>query len=147
MKIKSEESLGKKFRKMAEIIVIEKLMTPAPQTVGLDQSLAVAKEFMEKLVVRHLPVKSGGELIGVISDRDINFILAQLKESPENLTVKDAYTSDPYIVSRNTPVAEVARHMADNQIGSALVAENDKLIGIFTVTDACRALADMFSGT
>jgi len=38
-------------------------------------------------------------------------------------------------------VAVVARTMADNHIGSAIVTKDDKLVGIFTVTDACRALA------
>jgi UrcA family protein len=38
-----------------------------------------------------------------------------------------------------TPVAKVARVMADNRIGSAIVTKHDKRVGIFTVTDACRA--------
>jgi predicted transcriptional regulator len=31
-------------------------------------------------------------------------------------------------------------------IGSAMVTKNDKLVGIFTVTDACRALAQIIEG-
>jgi CBS domain-containing protein len=31
--------------------------------------------------------------------------------------------------------------MADRHVGSALVTRGDKLVGIFTTTDACRALA------
>ncbi|MFX8848650.1 CBS domain-containing protein, partial [Acinetobacter baumannii] len=42
-----------------------------------------------------------------------------------------------------TPVAEVARVMAEKRIGSAIVTKNNKLVGIFTVTDACRALAQI----
>jgi CBS domain-containing protein len=30
--------------------------------------------------------------------------------------------------------------MADRHVGSALVTRGDKLVGIFTTTDACRAL-------
>jgi CBS domain-containing protein len=33
--------------------------------------------------------------------------------------------------------------MADNRIGSAIVTKDGKLVGIFTVTDACRALAEV----
>jgi CBS domain-containing protein len=33
--------------------------------------------------------------------------------------------------------------MAERRIGSAIVVKGDKLVGIFTVTDACRALADV----
>jgi predicted transcriptional regulator len=44
-------------------------------------------------------------------------------------------------VKRNPQVlALVARLMADNRIGSAIVTKQDKLVEIFTVTDVCRAL-------
>jgi acetoin utilization protein AcuB len=43
-------------------------------------------------------------------------------------------------------VATVARTMAEKRIGSAIVAKNGKLVGIFTVTDACRALAQVLEG-
>jgi CBS domain-containing protein len=33
--------------------------------------------------------------------------------------------------------------MAENRIGSAIVTKHGKLVGIFTVTDACRALAEI----
>jgi CBS domain-containing protein len=36
--------------------------------------------------------------------------------------------------------------MAEHHIGSAIVIKNDKLVGIFTVTDACRALAEIIEG-
>jgi CBS domain-containing protein len=36
--------------------------------------------------------------------------------------------------------------MAEHHIGSAIVTKNDKLVGIFTVTDACRALAEVLDG-
>jgi len=40
-------------------------------------------------------------------------------------------------------LSEVVRHMADHQLGSALIMDNDKLFGIFTQVDACRAIADL----
>jgi hypothetical protein len=36
--------------------------------------------------------------------------------------------------------------MADHRIGSAIVTKHDKLDRIFTVTDACRALAEVLGG-
>jgi CBS domain-containing protein len=36
--------------------------------------------------------------------------------------------------------------MAEHHIGSAIITKNDKLVGIFTVTDACRALAEILEG-
>jgi CBS domain-containing protein len=68
--------------------------------------------------------------------------------SPEEkeLKVRDAYVDKPCVVAASTPVAAVARAMAEHHIGSAIVTRNDKLVGIFTVTDACRALAEILEG-
>jgi CBS domain-containing protein len=49
---------------------------------------------------------------------------------------------DCYIVDLATPLAAVLRHMAEHRIGSAVVTRRDKLAGVFTATDACRAFAD-----
>ena len=53
--------------------------------------------------------------------------------------VRDAYIERLCVVSASTPVVAVARTMAENHIGSAIVTKNDNVVGIFTVTDACRA--------
>ena len=60
--------------------------------------------------------------------------------------MRDAYIERPCVVPASIPVAVVARTMADHRIGSAIVTKHDKLVGIFTVTDACRALAEVLEG-
>ena len=44
---------------------------------------------------------------------------------------------------RDTPLDQVVTEMAERRIGSALITHHDKLVGIFTVTDACRVLAEI----
>ena len=61
--------------------------------------------------------------------------------------MRDAYVDRPCVVPASTPVATVARTMAESHIGSAIVTKRDKLVGIFTVTDACRALARILEGS
>jgi hypothetical protein len=41
-----------------------------------------------------------------------------------------------------TPARNVVRHTVDKHIGSALILEDGKLLGIFTAMDACRVLAE-----
>jgi acetoin utilization protein AcuB len=36
--------------------------------------------------------------------------------------------------------------MAEHKYGCAVVMQNDKLVGIFTTVDACRAFAEMLNG-
>jgi acetoin utilization protein AcuB len=118
-------------------------MTPFPYAVDVDAPLVEAHELMRKHNFRHLPVTSGGALAGVLTDRDIKLILGPDFGNPREreLKVRDAYVERLCVVAASTPVAKVAHIMAREHIGSAIVTKNDKLVGIFTVTDACRALA------
>ena len=120
-------------------------MTPFPHSIDVDAPLEDAHKLMRGRRFRHLPVISGGEIVGVLTDRDIKLVLGPDFGSPDEreLTVRDAYVERACIVPASTPVAKVARVMAQNRIGSAIVTKHGKLVGIFTVTDACRALAEI----
>lgn len=120
-------------------------MTPFPYSVDVDAPLGEAHKLMREHHFRHLPVTSGGTLVGVLTDRDIKLVLGPDFGQPneQELSVRDAYVEKPCVVPASTPVALVARTMAEHRIGSAIVTKNDKLVGIFTVTDACRALAQL----
>ena len=120
-------------------------MTPFPHSIDVDAPLEDAHKLMRGRRFRHLPVISGGEIVGVLTDRDIKLVLGPDFGSPDEreLRVRDAYVERPCVVPASTPVAKVARVMAQNRIGSAIVTKHGKLVGIFTVTDACRALAEI----
>jgi acetoin utilization protein AcuB len=120
-------------------------MTPFPHTVDIDAPLEDAHKLMREHRFRHLPVTANGKIVGVLTDRDISLILGPDFDSPDEreLKVRNAHIEEACIVPASTPVAKVARLMADNRNGSAIVTKHDKLVGIFTVTDACRALAEV----
>jgi CBS domain-containing protein len=46
-------------------------MTPAPEVLGPDSELADAAHLMVELGIRHLPVVRSGQLVGVLSMRDV----------------------------------------------------------------------------
>ena len=117
-------------------------MTPFPYSIDIDAPLEDAHVLMREHHFRHLPVTSGEAIVGVLTERDINLILGPVGyPSERELKVRDACVEQPCVVSASTPVATVARTMAEMHVGSALVTKHDRLVGIFTVTDACRALA------
>ena len=122
-------------------------MTPFPYSIDVDAPLKDAHRLMREHHFRHLPVTRADAIVGVLTDRDIKLVLGPDFDYPneEQLTVRDAYVERPCVVNASTPVAIVARTMAENHIGSAIVTKNDKLVGIFTVTDACRALAEVLA--
>ena len=120
-------------------------MTPCPHTIGSDQTLAQAHKIMRERNLRHLPVLRGGKLIGVLSQRDLLFTETLAGVDIHIDSVTDAMTPDVYTAHPEDAVRDVARVMAARKYGCAVVVENGRLLGIFTVTDALRHLAEALS--
>ena len=118
-------------------------MTPFPHVIDIDDSLRHAREVMARHEVRHLPVKRGATLVGVLSDRDIKRALDPDLGLPpkDELFVRDVFVPDAYVVDSHEPIDNVLDHMATEHIGSALVTTHGRLAGIVTATDVCRAFA------
>jgi len=124
---------------------VSKYMTSSPYSVGADQKLAVAESLMTQHHIRHLPVMEGGKLVGIITDRDIKLVRSFDVTSADKILVSDVAREDTFTVSPNAKLNDVARQMAGDRIGSALVVDNQKLVGIFTDVDALRALDDLLN--
>jgi len=116
-------------------------MTPGPHTIGREQSLAAAKQLMHTTHVRHLPVLHGGQLVGVVSERDLDVVGAL--PGSRQLSVEDAMVPDVYTISEDAPLASVAADMARLKVGSAVVLKGNDVVGVFTAVDGLRALAEL----
>jgi acetoin utilization protein AcuB len=127
-----------------KLATVQSVMTPFPHAVDVDAPLRIARQMMQQHGVRHLPVKRGSKLVGVLSDRDLKRSLdPALGISPGNeLFVDDVMIHNPYVVETHERLDNALNEMADSHIGSVLVVRKGKLVGIFTATDACRAFCD-----
>jgi len=119
-------------------------MTPMPVRVELDAELCTAIALMEEHKIRHLPVMDGELLAGVLSERDVAMIESLLPEEWEQICVAEAMTPGPYSVAPDAPLWEVAKHMAQEKLGCAVVTDaSGEVVGLFTTTDALHVLADL----
>ncbi|MBN8536770.1 MAG: CBS domain-containing protein [Deltaproteobacteria bacterium] len=118
-------------------------MTSAPTTIGAEQSLEKASKLMHEHRFRHLPVLKGGQLVGILSDRDIKMVTSLKDVDPEKVTVEEALSSDPFSVSPKATLNDVCSQMAEHKYGSVLVIDNHKLVGIFTWVDALYAFQEL----
>lgn len=122
-------------------LTIGDVMTPQPLTIGRDQKLVVAHKMMTDNGVRHLPVLERGELVGVVSQRDLYFVETIAGVDKFEDKVDDAMSLDARTFEPDTPLAKVARQMVEHKLGCAVVVERGRVIGIFTAMDALRLLA------
>ncbi len=123
---------------------VKSVMTPFPYSVALDAPIGQARKLMLDKHVHHLPVTDDGQLVGIITDRDIKLLLGPELGSPDpkELTVEDAYVAESYIVDLEAPLVDVLAAMIERHVGAALVTGHGRLAGIFTTVDACRVLHD-----
>ena len=121
---------------------IKDVMTPQPITIGRKQTLETAHAMMREHGCRHLPVLEHGDLVGVLSQRDLYFLESLGGIDLGKDVVEDAMASDAYSVNPDEPLTAVCAYMAKHKLGCAVVLERDRVAGIFTATDALRVIAD-----
>jgi acetoin utilization protein AcuB len=126
--------------------IIREFMTAEPVRIPRDMPLEAAHALMRSARVRHLVVTDGARLVGVLSQRDVYLMETLRGAEPEKASAEEAMVGTPYAVPADAPVAGVARAMWEQRIGSAVVLEAGEVVGIFTRTDALRALAEVLSG-
>jgi len=124
---------------------VRQYMTPAPCTIARNQPLTIAHRTMREHGIGHLPVIDGGVVIGVLSERDVLLVESLPGANPTDVRVEEAMARDPYLVTPDTPVAEVAAALMERRISSAIAIEGDRPVGVFTAVDALHVLTDLLA--
>ena len=118
-------------------------MTVAPLSIGSDQNIDEAHKIMQGNRIRHLPVMLDGKISGMISDRDIKLALSLRGVDSSKTKVEEISSNDVFIVKSDAKLDDVVKTMADKKVGSVLIVDNNKLVGIFTTIDALMALHEL----
>ena len=122
---------------------ISDYMTSAPHTIGKTQTLEVAHKLMAEHGIHHLPVLHSGGLVGMVTLRDLDLVESFDALTRADLNVEEAMTAEVYVVPADAPLSDVVGAMVERGISSAIVADpNNHVLGVFTNTDALRALRD-----
>lgn len=116
---------------MKAIPPIKSVMTPFPHSIEASEEASRAGAMMAEHGVRHLPVMQDGQPMGVLTAADV---LGRAAEG----SAGEACRRNVYIVDLYEPLDRVLTNMAEQHFESALVVKEGKLVGIFTITDACR---------
>ncbi len=122
---------------------IQKFMTCQPVVIDARATAADALRLMKVEGIRHLPVMDGTEVKGVLSERDLRTAMGFQGADTEKLKVADICTEHPYITEPDRPLGDVALEMASHHYGCAIVMQHQKVVGIFTTVDACRAVHEI----
>ena len=89
-----------------------------------------------------LPVVDGGELVGIVSERDVVRHLHERGRALLDATVGDLMTSDVVTCSPRDRAADLARVMTERRIRHLPVCDDRGLIGIVSIGDLVKARID-----
>ncbi len=124
-------------------MLVGKRMTKDPITAMPDDLLIQARLKMEKGGFRRLPVVSDGQLVGIISDRDVREYLGLL----DRTEVKVAMSKKPITVRPATTVEAAAQILLKQRIGGLPVVEMNRLVGMITTSDILQAFLDVMGAS
>ncbi len=114
-------------------IQVRHLMSHKVLTVKTSTPLIEVRQLMKKSKIRHMLIcGKRGQLVGVISDRDIR--------NRDGQTAADVMTSDPIVASPNDPVGNIITLMMHKYISCVPVVDDGNLCGILTSTDMMMSL-------
>jgi len=125
-------------------MLVRDVMQPHVVTVTPQTTLSEAVRLTRQRGIRHLPVLEGGELVGIVSDRDLKRAMAspatsleahELTSLLDRLTMAEIMTRPVMTVAPPVPVEEAARVMVREKISALPVTEEGRLVGIVTETD------------
>jgi len=128
---------------------IDNVMQKNLHSVLPDDRIIHARRVMIDENVARLPVVEQGRLFGIISDIEIAYAFAKLKQSfslgrqkhrLDELLVRDVMKSPVLWSKRSISIVEAAKLMMKHHIGSLPVLEDDFLIGIVTRTDLLKTV-------
>jgi len=118
---------------------VGRVMSVSPVVVRWSTTLGEAVEIARQASIRHLPVVEGGDVVGIVSDRDLRRALG--RGSVPDTLVEDIMTRDVATAPAEMPLCEAADLMCARSISSLPVVEARALVGIVTTVDlACHCL-------
>lgn len=137
-------------------MTIKEIMTENPVSVDVTAPISEVLETLHDLDIRHLPVTDNGELVGLVSDRDLRtFSLPEMvrfsnpEKANERLSVEvgTVMAGDVISVGSEDDVLDVVRLIIDHKFGAVPVVDelDGRLVGIVSYIDLLSAAEEFFA--
>ncbi len=89
-----------------------------------------------------MPVLNGAELVGIFSERDVIYTLANKGDAALGTALADAMTADPVTVDPGTRVMSALSLMTRRRIRHLPVVSEGTLVGFVSIGDLVKARID-----
>jgi CBS domain-containing protein/sporulation protein YlmC with PRC-barrel domain len=125
-------------------VKIKDVMTRNVEVIQPEATLREAAQKMSALDVGPLPVCSGDQLVGMLTDRDITVRATAEGRDPKATKVHEVMTPEIVYAFEDEDVSEAARIMAEEQVRRLVVLNQSKqLVGIISLGDLAVHTGDV----
>ena len=134
-------------------MLVKNWMSKEVITIDVNDSMTHASGLMKENNIRGLPVMKNGELVGVVTDRDLKKASAsnattldihELLYLIAKIKVEEIMTKDPITIPVDYTVEDAAEILLDNKLSGAPVVNNEgELVGVITQADIFRVLVSL----
>ena len=123
-------------------LCVEDIMSRDVVTVEVSQTIKNAARSMAKFGVSGLVVLHEGNLVGILTERDILTRVVTSGINPESVHVRDVMSEPVIVVSPAMPLEKAVNIMFHEKIKKLPVVDRNedhiKLVGILSITDVAR---------
>jgi acetoin utilization protein AcuB len=129
---------------------VRDLMETDVLTLECSDSLDLVDDLMTLGRIRHMPILSDGQLVGLVSQRDlfraaISSVL-NLRRSAERewlakISVREVMTTHVFTIAPDATMRSAVELMLAKKIGCLPVVEHGKVVGLLGESDCLRHLA------
>jgi CBS domain-containing protein len=126
---------------LEEAMKVEDIMTAEPKTCQPSMTVAAAVELMRSADCGFLPVvDQQGDLVGVVTDRDISVALAQANQRASELTVGDVASKEVYSCRHDDDVSAALAIMREHHVRRLPIEGYGRMIvGVISMNDIVLA--------
>lgn len=133
---------------------VSHIMSDHVLTLNMTHSLEDAEKMFKEHHIRHLPVVSGTELIGMLSLTDlqrISFVDSYTEQEDHvdtavyhMLSIQQVMNHNVVSVNVDTPIRDVAEILSKKEFHALPVVKDGNLAGIVTTTDLVKYLLEQY---
>lgn len=134
--------------------LVSKIMSTNLITVNLTNNLVEAEKLFNENSIRHIPVVSGDDIIGMLSLTDllrVSFVDTYGSDESDvdtavynMLSIEQVMVKNLVSVSSTQTIKEVVEVLAKNEFHALPVVDSGKLVGIVTTTDLLNYLLEQY---
>lgn len=126
---------------------VKDMMHKGVECVSLDTAINAIAKKMRDLDVGAIPVASNGELVGMVTDRDITIRCVADDETMSKIKAKDVMTSGVVYCRDTEDVEDAVRIMEGKQIRRLPVLDEAmKIVGMVSLGDVSHAVPRDITG-